>query len=201
MFNNNERVNHFKFGKGTITEVDIKDDMLKSIVTVNFDSGETKKLSLSSFGPNSDNKVFVTCENDEIRKLVDSLLVEEEEKRKKIIENRNKKPKIDFSKVYKYDENENVLTRKDWERCYDVADTYRFYHESRAVVMDNENIFINAASGLRYCDANPRFGDKVYERCEGIYRSKYAGAKWRYATKEELKEILDNWEDIDNDTK
>lgn len=200
MFNNNERVKHFKFGEGTVINFNINDNILKSTVDIKFDSGETKKIALSAFGPNSNGKVFIVCEDFEVRTFVDSLIEEEKNKKEQLIKSRIGHKKIDLSKVYKYDENEREVTLKDWKRCYDVADTYRFYHESRAVVMNDERIFINAACGLRYCEADPRFGNHVYERCEGVYRSKYAGAKWRYATKEELKEILDNWEELNNDT-
>ena len=202
MFDNNERVKHFKFGEGTVINFDINDDILNSIVNIKFDSGETKKIALKAFGPNNYGKVFIVCEDSEVRPFVDSLLEEEKEKKVQLLKSRKLNKKIDLSKVYKYDEHERVVTKEDWEKCYKLAETYRFFHESRAVVMDDEMVFINAACGLRYCEADPRNGDKVYERCEGIYRSKYAGAKWRYAKKDEIKQILDNWkEETEDDTK
>ena len=200
MFNVNDKVKHFKFGEGHIVDFEPRDEMLKSVVTIDFNNGDTKKLTISSFGPNDMGKVFMTSENTEVRPFIDSLIEEAEQKRLETIKQRNIPKKIDLNKVYRYDEHERIVTKKDWERCYEVAETYRFFHESRAVVMDDERVFINAACGLRFCESDPRSGDKVYERCEGIYRSKFAGARWRYAKKEEIKEIIDNWDKIENDT-
>ena len=92
---------------------------------------------------------------------------------------------------------------KDWKEAYKVADEYRFPNESRAVVMDNKCVFINASAGCRYIEINPKQCDKVYKSAEGKI-GKFMGHKWKYASKDVIQNIIDKMEEgeeKDNDIK
>ena len=186
MFNNTEVV-HKKYGHGVIVDLEIDPvDELNSKIKVRFDDKTEKKFGLGMF-----NKFFTT-DNDNIVELVDGLI------ERKRIDEENKK-KNTSEKIKKFIVVNNYL-KEDWEKAYKVAEEHRFKFEQRSIIMDDEIIFINASDALRYIDANTRKGDEVYATCELSKKHKvFLSHEWRYATKEEIKNIIDNLEEV-NDT-
>ena len=178
------KVVHNKYGQGIITEFEVNAlNGIKSKITVAFDSGETKKFSLEAFT----GKKFLTTENTEIIEFVEELLKkqEEEAKAKAIVVEEIK----EYSPFGQY-------TKADWEKAYKVAEEHRFKYENRAVIMDDDIIFISAADGLRYIEADTKKGDQLYAACELSKKHKvFMAHEWRYAKKAEIRKLIERFED------
>ena len=196
----NERVNHKKFGAGVITDINLNpQDEFKSLVEVKFDSGETKKISVSAF---SSKMGFITSENPEVIEYVDNLEKESNKNKQKRIESivaaiPDKADKLNNISYCEFDEEEREVTIEEWEQAASVAGDYRFYGESRAVVMDKKKVFINASAGCRFIEARVKDGDKLYKACEA--GNKFSGHKWAYATRQEIEKVMELMEE--NETK
>lgn len=188
------KVNHKIFGSGIITNIEINPiNQIKSKITINFDSGKISKFSIEAFGSDG----FFTTDDEEIIPFVDNLKEEEEKKRKEAI--RKRAESIVYIPSYNFNEIEREVTKEDWEKAAKVAEVYRFPNESRAVVMDEDLIFINASAALRYIEARIKDGDKLYKSCDK--NKKYLGHYWKYASKEQINHIIKLFEKEENDIK
>ena len=178
------KVVHNKYGQGIITEFEINTlNKIKSKITVAFDSGETKKFSLEAFT----GKKFLTTENTEIIEFVEELLKKQEEEAKA------KAAVVEEVKEYSPF---GQYSKEDWEKAYKVAEEHRFKYESRAVVMDDDIIFISAGDALRYIDVDTRRGDQLYAACELAKKHKvFMAHEWKYATKAEIRKLIERFED------
>lgn len=186
------KVNHKKYGKGTITNLEINpENELKSKVTIDFESGVySKKFPIDIFG---DTK-FATINDDKAVEYVSSLRKEEEEKKaKKLEEARKKREQEIYIPSYNLDEIEKEVSVEDWKKAASVAGKYRFPNESRAVVMDSDLVFINAAAAMRYIESRAKDGDKLYKSCD--INRKFMGHHWSYASKETVEAIIAKIED------
>lgn len=192
----NERVNHKTYGAGIVTNTEIIDaDELNARVLVKFDSLDTtKKFALEAFKSNG----FFTSENPETAEYVDSLIETKKEKERIFWESASK-PVI-VTKYSRVDDLDEKVSKERWEKAFEVAENYRFPYESRAVVMDDDIIYINASAGCIAAEVDPKTCNHVYDRCDGKKKGKYAGSNWRYATKEEIRNIINDLEE-GNDTK
>lgn len=185
-------VDHKKFGSGIITDIEINPvNQIKSKVTVKFDGGKISKFSIEAFGSNG----FFTTNDEAIIPFVDKLKEEEEEKKKEAI--RKRVEKIVYVPSYNLDEVEREVTREDWERAAKVANSYRFPNESRAVVMDEDLVFINASAAMRYMNSRIKDCDKIYKSCDN--NKKYLGHHWSYASKETIDRIIEFFEKEENE--
>lgn len=183
------KVQHKKFGFGIITDIEIDSvDMLKSKVTVTFDNGKVSKFGLLFFGKDG----FFTAESDEIVKFVETLKEEEELKKAEKIKDTFVKDEI-FPKKYKWDERKKIVTKSDWEKALECADTYRFRFERRAVIMDGEIAFINALAAMIYLDIQSHASDRIYKACENNFI--LYDHSWEYATKNQIKHIIDTYDE------
>lgn len=181
---NGSAITHNKFGKGIITAFNVNaENELDSKVTVTFESGEVKKFGLKSIDG------FLQGLSDEelsyIKNLKEEQAKKEEEARKALAEKCRNIPKYD------YDENGVEVTLDMWKKAYEVAGDYRFAYESRAVVMNEDLVFINATAGCKYIGLNHKSATKLYKACE--IGSKEFGEHWTYASKEVIKNIIDKW--------
>lgn len=194
-----ERVSHKKFGNGIIIDFEMNSqDTFKSIIKVEFDDGNVKRLAIAAMAPSMG---LMKSENNDTMEFVEKLEKESKESHKKVIEIKKKIART----IPHYSENEEgkEVTLEDWKEAYRVADEYRFPNESRAVVMDNKCVFINASAGCRYIEINPKQCDKVYKSAEGKI-GKFMGHKWKYASKDVIQNIIDKMEEgeeKDNDIK
>lgn len=192
----NERVNHKTYGAGIVTNMEIIDtDELKARISVKFDSLDTtKKFALEAFKSSG----FFTSENPETAEYVDSLIETKKEKERVFWESASK-PVI-ATKYSRVDDLDEKVSKERWEKAFEVAENYRFPYESRAVVMDDDMIYINASAGCRAAEVDPKTCNHIYDRCDRKKKGKYAGSNWRYATKEEIRNIINDLEE-GNDTK
>ena len=178
----NANVAHQKYGKGIVTDVEINDiEELKSKVTVSFDSGEVKKFNFETAVN------FLTGLEAEA-KYVDGLKEEALEKAQKKL-----KLKVEALKhipAHKYDEDGELVTLERWQRALAVADDPRAFKESRAVIMNDESVFINASAGCRHIGLDHRSATGVYKACEGYDRGRFNGEDWTYASSEVLSNLI-----------
>lgn len=191
---------HKKYGEGIITDLNIRpENELSSIITVNFNSGEVKKFAISMF---VDDK-FCNIVSLEDEKAISYISALKEEYDKKEIEKREQRKKILESKIYvpsyNLNEVEKEVSKEDWEKAFKVAESYRFPNESRAVVMDSDLVFINAATALRYIEAREKDGDKLYKSCD-LRNKRFMGHHWSYASKDNIRAIINKLEEV-NDVK
>ncbi len=195
-----ERVKHKVFGFGYITDISMDDtDIFNSILTVEFDSGETKRISMAAMGSRLG---LMESEDIDTMEFVRGIESESVNKRKEKVSNVISEWKLNDKKEseiikYDYDEYEKEVTIADWDKAYSVAGDYRFPGESRAVIVDTGMVFINASSGCRYFGGRCKDADKLYKVCES--NEKHLGHKWRYATKEEIKKVMEF--EVTDDTK
>ena len=187
----NAKVVHNKYGKGVITDLEINaKDQLKSLITVEFNDNVVKKFAMEAF---KDNKFFTT-DDEEIIPFVNGIIEENKKKEEEAAKKAEKERKV-YYPVIEY-------AKEEWEKAYNVAEDHRFKYESRAVIMDDDIIFISASDALRYLNINTKTSDKVYEVCEIPRKNHqvYAGHEWEYATKADIQKVLDRFEVV-NDTK
>lgn len=181
-----------KFGTGIIKDLEINsENQLSSKVLVEFDNGITTKFSIKSFEENG----MFTTNDKEIIPFVETIKSEAEAKRlaklKAIAES------IVYIPSYNKDEYNKQVTKADWEKAMKVANDYRFPHESRAVIMDSDLIFINASAAMRYMESRIKDCDKIYKACES--GKKFLGCAWKYANKEDIEHIINTFEDSNAD--
>ena len=190
----NSTVTHTKYGKGIITELEIRpDNELTSLVTIRFDSGEIKKFPIRIL---IDDK-FAKIDDEEAVNYISDLKKEEEKKRLEEMEIRKKalEKKI-YIPSYNLDEVEREVKKEDWEKALNVAESYRFPNESRAVVMDSDLVFINASAAMRYIEARVKDCDKIYKACE-TKKNKFLNHVWSYASKDNISAIIKKIEESD----
>lgn len=178
----NSVIKHNKYGSGKVVDYSANSsDALKSTITVEFEDGITKKFGVSLI-----DKMFEDIPEDFID-YINGVREESEAKRKAYLDTFDDRKPIKKADVCYFDRDQKEVTEEDWKRAYEVAGKYRFYHESRAVVMDNSMIFINAAAALRYIESRPEDGDKLYQVCEKG-KGRFLSHRWRYASKEDIME-------------
>lgn len=187
----NAKVVHNKYGKGVITDLEINaKDQLKSLITVEFNDNVVKKFAMEAF---KDNKFFTT-DDEEIIPFVNGIIEENKKKEEEAAKKAEKERKV-YYPVIEY-------AKEEWEKAYKVAEEHRFKYESRAVIIDDDIIFISASDALKHLGIDPKNGDKVYAVCD-VPKKKHKilyGHEWEYATKADIKNILDKYEVV-NDTK
>lgn len=84
------------------------------------------------------------------------------------------------------------VTLDSWKAALSVADEIRYFHERRAVIADENTIFINAAAAARDIGERVKDGDRIYQVCEGVRKS-FSDHLYRYATKKEIQKVIDEW--------
>lgn len=185
------RVSHKTYGNGIVTDLEVNpENELNSKITVEFESGETKKFPIKIF----ENDKFATINDNKVVDYVAALIKEDEEnKARKAEEARKIFEKRIYIPKYNLDEVEREVSKEDWEKAASVADKYRFSNESRAVVMDSDLVFINASAAMRYIEARIKDCDKIYKSCDS--KKKFMGHHWSYATKETIEAIISEMED------
>lgn len=193
----NAKVVHNKYGKGIITDLEINaKDQLKSLITVEFNDNIVKKFAMEAF---KDNKFFTT-DDEEIIPFVNGIIEENKKKEEERVFWESASKPVIATKYSKVDDLDEKVSKERWEKAFEVAENYRFPYESRAVVMDDDMIYINASAGCRAAEVDPKTCNHIYDRCDGKKKGKYAGSNWRYATKEEIRNIINDLEE-GNDTK
>lgn len=173
-------ISHRKFGRGVVADVNVPltlDSTVSIIVRFDDDNYGTKKFAVTTVNN------FFTDVDDDIIVLSNKVTAERAFAEKVKADERTKL--LSSLVPCEVDEFDNSVSIESWLAAYSVAGTFRSQHESRAVVLNNNMIFINAASALRYIGSRAKDGDKLYAICE----EGKSGRKrnWRYATKEDIK--------------
>lgn len=173
-------LNHRTFGEVAVNEISFEKKRVDVVIK---STGELKPIALSALT----NSFIFKNVPDELLSIIKTLQelekYEAELKRQKALE------KLNQITVHNYNEFGENVTKEHWIRMYELAETPRPYHESRAVILvDDSRIFVNASAALRYLESNPKTGNLLYDACDRSNK-KYLGCTWRYATKNEIKEF------------
>lgn len=169
---------HTKFGRCIIEDINLEKNHVTAVVEK---TAELKTFCLSLI-PTS--PLFYEVDNDLLVIANDYIKSRESIKQRELDLLLHKVKKM---QRYNLDENRKIVLRQNWKHMYDVADTDREYHESRAIILNDELIFINASAALVYLEQNPKMGHLVYRACED--HKKYKKSDFRYATKDEIKKL------------
>lgn len=113
-----------------------------------------------------------------------------------------KKEKINTNHL---DEEGKTLTIEAWKEAEEVADTPRKRYERRAVVVDGDELYINASAAIEHMplfrwyregkgsDRDPRKdADIFYKKCETDHN--FLGVFVAYATKEDISKVIEEME-------
>lgn len=179
-----KEITHKTFGLGTVVDVAIDyTNLPSSKIKVEFENKTAKFLVYFL------NKVFLDLPED----LMEDILRFSPNDNNRTSISKIPKKKLKPVTAYEKDENDNILTRQDWELCKRFITSFWWTVNKlpSPVVKNDKKVYITAKAACEDMGVSQSAYSSIYSVCNGTAsKSTFNGSSWRFATIEDIESIL-----------